>query len=47
MLEYGAGVPKPPESSVMITQNGFQQIGHGLRYDLDNYKDLVCWNYSI
>ena len=42
MMEYGAAVPKSPESNVMITQKGFQQIGHGLRYDLDNYKDLVC-----
>ncbi len=42
MIEYGASVPKGPESSVMITHKGFQQIGHGLRYDLDNYSDLVC-----
>lgn len=42
MLEYGAAVPKSPDTSVMITQKGFQMAGHGLRYDLDNYADLVC-----
>ena len=42
MLEYGAAVPKPPESSVMITQKGFQQVGNSLRYDIDNYQDLIC-----
>ena len=42
MLEYGASIPKGPESNVMITNRGFEQVGLGLRYELDNYKDLVC-----
>ena len=42
MLEYGAAVPKGPDTNVMITQKGFQQVGQGLRYELDNYADLIC-----
>lgn len=42
MMEYGANVPKHPESSVMITQDGFKHSGHGLRFELDNYNDLIC-----
>ena len=42
-LEYGAGVPKPPcDSSAAITQDGFFQVGNGIRYNLDCYEDLVC-----
>ena len=42
-MEYGAGIPKPPaDSSGLINQAGFKQIGQGLRYDLDSYEDLVC-----
>jgi len=42
-MEYGAGVPKPPcDSSGLINQDGFKQIGNGFRYELDNYDDLVC-----
>ena len=42
MLEYGNDVPKGLDSSSMITQKGFVQVGHGIRYDLDNYNDLIC-----
>ena len=42
MLEYGAWVPKGPDTTVMITKDGFTQVGNGIRYDLDNYNDLIC-----
>ena len=42
MLEYGGAVPKGPDSNVIINQHGFSQLGHGLRFELDNYSDLVC-----
>ena len=42
MLEYGAWVPKGPDTNVMISKNGFTQVGNGIRYDLDNYNDLIC-----
>ena len=42
LTEYGAAVPKYPDSNVMITQKGFVHQGNGLRFELDNYNDLVC-----
>jgi len=42
MLEYGASIPKGPDTNVMITNRGFEQVGLGMRYELDNYRDLVC-----
>ena len=43
MQEYGNAVELPPgEGTVMITQKGYQQSGGGLRYELDNYNDLIC-----
>ena len=41
MVEYGSGIPKYPESSVMYTNKGFQQVGNGFRIDLESYNDLV------
>ena len=41
-MEYGNNVPKAPmNSSSMITSRGFTHSGNGLRYELDNYDDLV------
>ena len=42
MIEYGAKLPKGPDTNCMITKNGFTQVGHGIRYELDNYDDLIC-----
>ena len=42
MIEYGGSVPKGPDSNVIIDQDGFKQTGHGIRFELDNYHDLVC-----
>lgn len=42
LLEYGAGVPKLPDTNVMLGPQGFKMVGNGLRMDLDSYKDLVC-----
>lgn len=42
MLEYGGAVPMGPETSSMITRAGWTQTGQGIRYELDNYDDLVC-----
>ena len=29
-------------SILWIDQDGFKQTGHGIRFELDNYADLVC-----
>jgi hypothetical protein len=42
MVEYGASMPKGPDTNVMYTNKGFQMVGNGIRIDLDSYKDLVC-----
>jgi hypothetical protein len=42
MMEYGAAVPMGPETSSFISKAGWQQAGNGIRYELDNYSDLVC-----
>jgi hypothetical protein len=41
LIEYGAGVEKLPDTNVMYGPQGFDH-GSGLRFDLDNYRDLVC-----
>ena len=42
-MEMGADLPKGMgDSSSMITKTGFHQINGGLRYELDNYNDLIC-----
>ena len=42
-MESGTDLPRGPgDSSCMINSKGFHQINGGLRYDLDNYADLVC-----
>jgi len=49
-LEYGGGMQKVnPESNVIYSAKGFQQVGNGIRIDLDSYNDLVCWtiNFNI
>lgn len=44
MTEYGGGVEKPPsDTTVMLTPAGFKMSGTGIRMDLDNYRDLICW----
>ena len=42
MLEYGGKVEKGIDTNVMITDKGFEQVGNGIRFELDNYADLVC-----
>jgi len=42
MLEYGGAVPMGPETSSMISKAGWTQTCQGIRYELDNYDDLVC-----
>ena len=42
MLEYGAAIEKNVDTNVLITDKGFEQTGHGIRFELDNYADLVC-----
>lgn len=41
-MEYGSAMDKYPDSNVMLGPQGFNHIGNGLRFDLDNYKDLIC-----
>ena len=43
MVEYGSGVPKGADTTVMFTNKGFQQVGNGFRIDLESYNDLVMW----
>lgn len=44
MIEYGNGVDKAPgDSSLILTPGGIKHSGNGLRIDLDNYRDLICW----
>lgn len=42
LIEYGGGVEKMPDTQYALGPEGFNHVGHGLRFDLDNYKDLVC-----
>ena len=43
MQEFGNAVENAPgDASCMITHKGYQQSGHGLRFELDNYNDLIC-----
>lgn len=42
LIEYGGGLDKGPDTTVMYGPDGFKMIGNGLRIDLDNYKDLIC-----
>lgn len=42
MMEYGNGIEKGPDTTYYIGPQGFKMVGQGLRYDLDNYKDLIC-----
>lgn len=42
LIEYGDRVEKFPDTNVILGPRGFTQTGHGLRMDLDNYKDLIC-----
>ena len=30
------------DTNVVLGPQGFDQVGNGLRFDLDNYKDLIC-----
>lgn len=32
----------PNDRNVSLTDEGFKQVGNGIRIDLDNYKDLIC-----
>ena len=41
MHEYGNIADKNySDTNVMISDKGFQQVGQGIRYDVDNYNDL-------
>ena len=41
IMEYGQQVPMGPDTNTAITSRGFEQVGNGLRYDLDCYEDLI------
>ena len=40
-IEYGGAVDTLDRSSILGPE-GFQKHENGIRYDIDNYKDLVC-----
>lgn len=42
MTEYGGKVEKYPDTNVMFSHKGFEQIGTGVRYDIAGYKHLIC-----
>ena len=42
LIEYGAKTEVAPGTNVVLGPNGFDHQGNGLRFDLDNYNDLVC-----
>ena len=43
LMEHGTDLPKGMgDQSSIITKSGFFQTNGGLRYDLDNYDDLIC-----
>jgi hypothetical protein len=41
-IEYGGKTEMAPNSNVILGPNGFDHSGNGVRFDLDNYNDLVC-----
>ncbi len=41
-IEYGGKTEKSPDTNVILGPNGFDHAGNGLRFDLDNYNDLIC-----
>ena len=43
LIEYGGGVERMPDApGSILGPQGFAQDGNGLRFDLDNYSDLIC-----
>ena len=43
LFGYGASTPKLPDTNYMLGPDGFKMVNNGIRIDLDNYRDLVCW----
>jgi hypothetical protein len=41
-IEYGGRVEKFPDTTALLGPQGFDHVGTGIRFDLDNYKDLIC-----
>ena len=42
-MEMGSDLPKGPgDQSLIINQTGIHQVNGGIRFELDNYNDLVC-----
>lgn len=41
-IEYGGKTEQAPGTNIVLGPNGFDHAGHGIRFDLDNYNDLVC-----
>ena len=41
LMEYGAAVPKGMDTNVILGPKGFDHNGNGVRFDLDNYNDLI------
>lgn len=42
LMEYAGGIEKLPDNNVILGPQGFDHEGIGVRFDLDNYQDLVC-----
>mmetsp|Transcript_52029 Transcript_52029/g.71420 ORF Transcript_52029/g.71420 Transcript_52029/m.71420 type:complete len:236 (+) Transcript_52029:15-722(+) len=42
MHEYGSIADKQVDTNCMFTHKGFEQVGEGIRFELDNYNDLIC-----
>ena len=42
LIEYGGKTEMAPGSNVILGPNGFDHANNGVRFDLDNYNDLVC-----
>ncbi len=41
LQEYGDASLKLPETTVFLGPGGFQQVGRGVRMDLETYDDLI------
>ncbi len=42
LMDYGGNPEKGLDTNVILGPTGFKMVGNGLRYDLDNYNDLIC-----
>ena len=42
MMEYGGKVEKMHDTNVIMSSKGFDMVGHGVRIDLESYRDMIC-----